>query len=128
MPKIEIKPSDDKTEVTVNLDGVAIKANALQLDAIIEGLAAARAQLNPPVPNDAPLGQHVGYVPDPRYWTTLDQNTGATWLMLRHPGLGWVNFTLTPAERDRLTQYFTSQAKATSPVSGTATDDGSSIH
>lgn len=113
MPKFDITPSDDKTEITIAIDGtVAATANALQLDALIHGLVAARAQLLPRVPNDPPLGEQVPVQRDPRYWTNLDAATGCTLLMLRHDGLGWLGFTLPPAERDRLAGYFTEQAKA----------------
>jgi len=117
--------SADMSEVTMNLDGVRLKANALQLDAIIEGLVAARAQLLPAIPNDPPLGQRVAAIADPRYWTNIDLASGMTLLMFRHSGLGWMSFTLPPAERDRLAQYLTEQADA--PAVPVATPTGPAV-
>lgn len=124
MPKLELVPSDDLTEVAITIDGTTIRANALQLDTLIEGFAAARAQLRPAVSNDAPLGQRVQAIADPRYWTNIDPDTGMSLVMFRHPGLGWLSFMLPPDERDRLAQFFTEQAKATA---NTATP-GPAVH
>lgn len=114
MPKLELLPNVEKTEVDITIDGVSIKANATQLEAIIEGFAAARAQLLPAVPNDAPIGQQVNASFDPRYWTNLDPATGGTLLILRHAGLGWLPFMLPPGEREHLVKVLTEQGKVVS--------------
>lgn len=118
MPKIETAPSEDRTELSVTVDGHSFKLNTLQLDTLIQQLSNAREELRPPVVNDAPLGVPVKSIVDPRYYTEPHAETGGTILMLRHPGFGWVTFLLPPEERDRLSGYFTKQAevqKAASP-------------
>jgi len=115
MPKFDIKPSDDLTEVAIQIDGIPVKANALQLDALIEGLIAARAQLKPFIPTEPPAGQ-VQAIIDPNYWTKFDAENGMSLLMLRHPGMGWCSFLLPPAERDRLAQYLVKQAEQGGPA------------
>lgn len=110
MPKFEIKPSDDLTEVAIQIDGIPLQANALQLDALIEGLVAARAQLRPHVPAQPPAGP-VQAILDPHYWTKREPDSGMCLLMLRHPGMGWCSFMLPAVERDRLAQYLVNQAQ-----------------
>ena len=112
MPKIEIKPNADFTEVAIDIDGVPFaSANASQLDSIIEGLVVARSQMKPQHPTQPPIGQRVSTVDDPHYWTNHDPERGMTLLMFRHPGLGWLSFMLPPAERDRLAQYLVELSK-----------------
>lgn len=111
MPKIEIEPSDDLTEVAIRIDGTSLSANALQLDAIIEGLIVARAQLRPQHPTQPPLGQRVDAIVDPHYWTNRDPESGMSLLMLRHPGLGWLSFMLPAAERKRLAHLLIEQSQ-----------------
>ncbi len=121
MPKFDIKPSDDATEVAIAIDGAPITtANALQLDTLIRSLVLARAQLQPAAPKEPPLGEKVAYQGDPRYWTNVDPVTGQTLLLLRHDGLGWLAFMFPPAERDRLAGYLIDQAKAAAAAPGPA--------
>jgi len=100
MKKFEIIPTPDNTEVTFKVGEAVEQMNTLRLDAFMQELARVRAQLAPAVPNDAPLGQPVEAVADPRYWTELEATTGGTLLMFRHPGLG-LGTILTPARRTR---------------------------
>lgn len=121
MTKFEIVPSQDKTEVSITIDGVEVKANALQLDSIIQAMAMARAQLRPAIPNEPPLGEPRPAISDPRYWTNFVSDTGDSHLMLQHPGLGWLSFVFPPNERDRLVGYLTEHSKQ-EPTPGAAPD------
>lgn len=88
---------------------LAGKLTTEDLEKLIEQLWIMRAHREPEIPRQPPLMRQVQAVPDPNYWTEPDQMNGTTLLAFRHPGLGWLWFSLPVAERMRLIQLLQSQ-------------------
>jgi len=94
---LNIAPSPDRRSARLTFSGddgvVELDLSASELDAMIQGLAAARATLSPPVPTSHvnvpvhPPVQIQGVVPAHRI-------AGKRLIMMRHPGLGWLSFEL----------------------------------
>lgn len=95
---LNITPSLDRRSVRLTFtafdEAVELDLSAEELDAVIRGLATARAALSPPVPmshSKAPMHPAVviqAVVPAQRI---ADKRL----ILLRHPGFGWMSFELT---------------------------------
>lgn len=81
---------------------------AEDLDDIIRTLAQRRASMSPPVPADLTDDLTVLEQPDTLF-TIRSRAGGGLRIWLRHDGLGWLPFSLTPAQRTRLRAWLDSQ-------------------
>ncbi|KWU26297.1 hypothetical protein [Burkholderia cenocepacia] len=64
------------------------------VDMLITTLAGLREQMQPPVRMEDPVGEQVKGVLDPRWWVGPDAMSNGPALMFRHPGLGWLAFSM----------------------------------
>lgn len=85
---------------------------AESITSLMQVLAQIRQSMTPEVPPDPPLLQMVEAIPDPRWWVQLDQFSGGTLLLLRHPSLGWLPFLLPIHERKRISELLAQQEAA----------------
>ncbi|UTV56407.1 hypothetical protein [Burkholderia arboris] len=81
------------------------------IEKLIAALTSMREAMQPPVPQDPPLGKEVYAQFDPRFWVELNHMASASTLLLRHPGLGWLAFVLPPNSAVQLTGYLQQQAE-----------------
>ncbi len=65
-----------------------------------------RSEMSPSFPNDPPMFQSVGALTDPRWWTNLEEMSGGSLLMIRHPSLGWLPFYLSIESRNKMIELF----------------------
>lgn len=72
-------------------------------------LAQIREGMTPEVPLDPPLLQPVHAIDSPRWWTSLEQLSGGTLFLFRHPSLGWLSFLLPSHERNRISALLAEQ-------------------
>jgi hypothetical protein len=78
------------------------KLSVEELDDLIASAAAKRMQLKPDVSDEWPKGQ-VEAILDPKWAVTA--NPSGTFLQIRHPGHGWLNFVIAPATRALLVGF-----------------------
>lgn len=108
-------PRRAKLQLTMTKDGRLLRLNfqpsgpdtvsitlpmeAAEVDALIDSLAKGRMKMAEPVtfgPSDT-----ITATPNPQIHQYTDPASGDPVLMIRHPGLGWLNFALT---KDRAAQ------------------------
>ncbi len=76
------------------------------LDALLQAIALERAKREPPVTMEQPQTMEAAL--DPKWYVSL---SGAnTFLQLRHPGVGWVGYLVTPASRAALASFLLQHA------------------
>lgn len=73
-----------------------------QIDALITLLSSFRVQCGVQVSATKPHGPTYNGVRNPRWCLQHEMLTGGSLLHLRHPGLGWLTFSLPMAERQKL--------------------------
>lgn len=92
---------------TVVIHGHSLEMDALELERTITALGDARAQVDPPVPEDKPLlglDTHVSSHPNPSF-SIANLPDGGVRIYLRNPGLGWLSFDLPPTTRKQLAEF-----------------------
>lgn len=95
----------ETTKTRIELEG---EFTAAELDEILRDLAKARAGLSPPVPDQPPTvlaaDEDVLVQEEARFAIRTLANGGLR-IWLRNEGLGWLAFTITPAQTLSLRQF-----------------------
>ena len=109
--KISVSTSADCSHALIDLVGAgrssAIKLSALELEGVLHQIAATRACLAEPVPDEVKEGSGVVAIYNPRWGLTVPSGEGVPpgiLMLLRHPGLGWISFLVPPDESEALGQ------------------------
>jgi hypothetical protein len=108
--KISVSTSADCSHALIDLVGAgrssaAIKLSALELEGVLHQIAATRACLAEPVPDEVKEGSGVVAIYNPRWGLTVPSGEGVPpgiLMLLRHPGLGWISFLVPPDESEAL--------------------------
>lgn len=104
MQHFKLNPSNDATKLNVSIDG---ELSALDVDALIHDLAAARAKMtsiHPAEPPDDPDKLHHS---DNLLWTVkAAPQKSAIQFATQHPGLGWMSMWLSRAQVEDLQTSF----------------------
>ena len=112
------KLEDDLQTVTVTFPSdppQVLKLNAAGVDAVLQGLGALRAQMQPAFAPGFPQGQQVLAVPNPSWVMEADALHGNAVLHLRDPRFGWLHYMIAKEEARRLAALLASQADAPPP-------------
>jgi hypothetical protein len=104
---IRLDPSGDASTLHVAVDGSIAELTASDVDALIHGLAAARAKMtpiHPAEPPDDPARLHHG---DNLLWSVkAAPQKSAIQFATQHPGLGWIAMWLSRAQVEDLQTSF----------------------
>jgi hypothetical protein len=107
VPIIEIDPSEDATTLSVSIDGGVAELNAVDVDALIRDLAAARARMTPIHPAEPPDDPEKLHHSDNLLWTVkAAPQKSAIQFATQHPGLGWMAMWLSRAQVEDLQTSF----------------------
>jgi len=85
---------DGSQEVELTHDGQTKRFTAVGLSEYISALAAARANLLPPVPLAIPTGQSLPTQLDPNFSTASNAMMNGSSLFFRHSGFGWLGVVI----------------------------------
>jgi hypothetical protein len=99
------------------------KLTAVEIDALITGLARLRMTLKPEIDRDPPTRVQLNTVVDPRW--RVQTLPDVKMVSVRHPGKGWFMFGLTPPEAAKLAHAL--RAASSSEIAG-QTVPRSSLH
>jgi hypothetical protein len=78
---------------------------------LMQVLGQIRAEMSPAVPDDPPLLETVSALHDPRWWSNLEDMSGGSLLLIRHPALGWLPFLLPIESRTKMIEIFQEQER-----------------
>jgi hypothetical protein len=107
-----------RNAVRIGIDGCAVLLEATELDALIEHLAVLRASMRPEVPK-TPLRAHQYLIEvDPSWHTEKPPLDDGAVVFLRHSGLGWAGFALSPDSLVKLHHALTQHLEASFEVHG----------
>ncbi|WP_063569992.1 hypothetical protein [Achromobacter ruhlandii] len=67
--------------------------DAGEIEQIIAALSALREGMQPPVPKAVPIGKQLPIAAFPAWWVQPDFADGSV-VCYRHPGLGWMGFSI----------------------------------
>ena len=112
MPGPDWKLEDDLKTVTVTFPSdppVALKLDADEVDDTLRNLGEFRASMDPPIPEDHPLGQKTGAIPDPKWVTEPEIMAGNSLLHIRDPRFGWLHYLLPRVEARKLAEFLLNQ-------------------
>jgi hypothetical protein len=85
---------DGSQEVELTHNGQTKRFTADGLSEYIEALAAARANLLPPVRLDVPVGRSLPTQLDPNFSTVANEMVNRSSLYFRHSGFGWLGVVI----------------------------------
>lgn len=102
---------DEKSRARFQLPGRQ-EWRAEHITALINVLAQIREEMTPAVSEAPPPPYAVEPLHDPRYAIELHRFSGGALLEFRHPQLGWLEFVLPSAERERMARLLAEQEAA----------------
>jgi hypothetical protein len=104
VPSIRLDPSKDATTLNVSIDG---ELSAVDVDALIRDLAAARAKMTPVHSAEPPDDPEKLHHSDNLLWTVkAAPQKSAIQFATQHPGLGWMSMWLSRAQVEDLQTSF----------------------
>jgi len=104
---LKLNPSDDGTTLNVSIDGRVAELTAIDVDALIHDLAAARARMSPIHPAEPPDDPDKLHHSDNLLWSVkAAPQKSAIQFATQHPGLGWVAMWLSRAQVEDLQTSF----------------------
>jgi hypothetical protein len=107
VPSIRLEPSDNATTLNVSIDGGVAELSAVDVDALIRHLAAARAGMTPIHPAEPPDDPDKLHHSDNLLWTVkAAPQKSAIQFATQHPGLGWMSMWLSRAQVEDLQTSF----------------------
>jgi hypothetical protein len=104
--------------VRIDIDGSAVLLEAAELDALIEHLGILRASMRPKVPQTPLRARQYVIEVDPCWRTEKPPLDDGAVLFLRHSGLGWAGFALSPESLVKLHHALTQHLEASLEVHG----------
>ncbi len=109
MIKIEASWLDDKNSRAKFKLPDQEEWTAAEIVELMDVLNQIRAVMTPAVPSEPPLFQTVPALDNPAWWTNLDEFSGGTALLIRHPSLGWLPFLFPSHERKKISVFLAKQ-------------------
>ena len=107
MQPLKLNPSDDGTTLNVSIDGRVAELTAIDVDALIHDLAAARARMTPIHPAEPPDDPAKLHHSDNLLWSVkAAPQKSAIQFATQHPGLGWIAMWLSRAQVEDLQTSF----------------------
>jgi len=104
---LKLNPSDDGTTLNVSIDGRVAELTAIDVDALIHDLAAARARMTPIHPAEPPDDPAKLHHSDNLLWSVkAAPQKSAIQFATQHPGLGWIAMWLSRAQVEDLQTSF----------------------
>ena len=105
--KIKLDPSADATTLNISLKGGIAELSASDVDALIHGLAVARAKMTPIHPAEPPDDPAKLHHSDNLLWSVkAAPQKSAVQFAAQHPGLGWIAMWLSRAQVEDLQTSF----------------------
>jgi len=99
--------SADAMTVSISIDRGVAELTAVEVDALIHDLAAARAKMTPIHPAEPPDDPNKLYHGDNLLWTVkAAPQKSAIQFATQHPGLGWIAMWLSRAQVEDLQTSF----------------------
>ncbi|CAB3689312.1 hypothetical protein LMG3458_02047 [Achromobacter deleyi] len=92
MEEIVLTFSRKTGDVRVHNEGGS-ELDAGEVEQIIAALSALRERMQPPVPTAVPIGKPLQIAAFPAWWVQPDFADGSV-VCYRHPGLGWMGFSI----------------------------------
>jgi hypothetical protein len=102
--RLRLEENGSTARLSILLNGreaAFIIADALELDEILHGLGAGRAEMSDGVPAELDPLPRFRTTETPS-WRVFDQEPDRCTLALRHPGFGWLGFCFTRDEAERI--------------------------
>lgn len=107
MLPIKLDPSANDMTLSISIDGNVAKLSAIDVDALIRDLAAARAKMTPIHPAEPPDDPDKLHHSDNLLWTVkAAPQRSAIQFATQHPGLGWMSMWLSRAQVEDLQTSF----------------------
>jgi hypothetical protein len=104
---IKIDPSADAMTLSISIDGSVAELSAIDVDALIRDLAAARAKMTPIHSAEPPDDPEKLHHSDNLLWTVkAAPQKSAIQFATQHPGLGWMSMWLSRAQVEDLQTSF----------------------
>src|SRR5262249_49316925 len=104
---IKLDPSADDMTLSISIDGGVADLSALDVDALIRHLAAARAKMTPIHPAEPPDDLDRLHHSDNLLWTVkAAPEKSAIQFATQHRGLGWISMWLSRAQVEDLQTSF----------------------
>ena len=113
------KLEDDLKTVTVTFPTnppTALKLDAAGVEDLLKNLGEFRAHMKPEIAAEWELGQKVGAVPDPRWYSESELMMGNSLLHLRDQRFGWLHYVLPRESARELGMVLLAQADAPVPA------------
>ena len=105
--QLKLDPSADATTLRVAVDGRVAELTAVDVDALIHDLAAARAKMTPIHPAEPPDDPDKLHHSDNLLWSVkAAPQKSAIQFATQHPGLGWIAMCLSRAQVEDLQTSF----------------------
>ena len=107
--------SEDETRVQVSLPGTGatFELDAAGLDHLIDRLGALRAGMRNQHPSAWPRRGFVDAIYNPPWYSEPELLQGNSLLHIRHPGFGWLHFSIPKPAAAKLAEFLEDQASAT---------------
>ena len=107
MQQIRLDPSADDMTLSISIDGSVAELRAVDIDALIHDLAAARAKMTPVHPAEPPDDPDKLHHSDNLLWSVKAvPQKSAIQFATQHPGLGWIAMWLSRAQVEDLQTSF----------------------
>jgi hypothetical protein len=104
---IKLDPSVDGMTLSISIDGSVAELSAVDIDALIHDLAAARAKMTPIHPAEPPDDPGKLHHSDNLLWSVkAAPQKSAIQFATQHPGLGWIAMWLSRAQVEDLQTSF----------------------
>lgn len=107
MQPIKVQLSSDGANAALSVAGVKAELSATDIDELIRRLAAVRAQMNPVHPAEPPHDPASLHHSDNLLWSVKAVSGKSTiQFATQHPGLGWMEMSLSRAQVEDLMTSF----------------------